>query len=276
MSNIVIRALSGALFVGLVIGAFLWGMLPTILLLSIFMIIGLIEFYNLFPKLVSRSGHKFSGIFLGILIFSGVAGNQLSWWTLDTLLYLVPILFLPFVGMLFSKEKEPIKGLALQFMSWVYVVLPFLLMVQIYAMTSSEGTWKYLIGLFVIVWTNDTFAYLSGRAFGRTKLFERISPNKTWEGTIGGFIMAISASLLYGYFQEGNLLFWGIAGAVVSPSAVLGDLIESKIKRTAGVKDTGAIMPGHGGVLDRFDAVMFATPFFFLWISIAMNYYNFL
>ena len=178
--------------------------------------------------------------------------------------------------MLFSEEKEPIKALSIQFMSWVYVVLPFLLMLQIYAMTSETGTWKYLIGLFVIVWSNDTFAYLTGRAFGRTKLFEKVSPKKTWEGTFGGIIMAVGAALVYAYFQDENFLFWGISGVIVAPAAVIGDLIESKIKRTVGVKDTGAIMPGHGGVLDRFDAVMFATPFFFLWLTLSMTEFNFL
>lgn len=275
MNNLLVRALSGALFVGLVIGAFLWGLLPTIILLAIFMIVGLIEFYGLFPKAVSGIGHKVSGVVMGALIFIGVAGNQLNWWTLDTLFYLIPIMFLPFIGMLFSNEEQPIKSLALQFMSWVYVVLPFLLMIQIYSMTSPDGTWRYIIGLFIIVWSNDTFAYLSGRAFGKTKLFEKVSPKKTWEGTIGGIIMSIATALIYAYFQDEQYVFWGVAGLIISPAAILGDLIESKIKRTVGVKDAGNIMPGHGGVLDRFDAVIFATPFFFLWLSIAMSQFNF-
>lgn len=275
MNNLLVRALSGALFVALVIGAFLWGMLPTIVLLSIFMIVGLIEFYGLFPKAVSGAGHKLSGIAMGVLIFAVVAGNQLDWWNVDTLFYLIPILFLPFIGMLFSNEDEPIMGLAIQFMSWVYVVLPFLLMIQIYAMTSSEGTWRYILGLFIIVWSNDTFAYLSGRAFGKTKLFEKVSPKKTWEGTIGGIVMSIGIGLVYAYFQGEQYLFWGISGLIIAPAAIIGDLIESKIKRSVGVKDTGNIMPGHGGVLDRFDAVIFATPFFFLWLSIATTQFNF-
>lgn len=276
MNNLVVRALSGALFVGLVIGAFVWGLLPTVILLGVFMIIGLIEFYGLFSHSFSGTVHKVVGVLFGVLIYFGVAGNQLEWWKLDTLFYLIPILFVPFIGMLFSNEKEPVKALSIQFTSWIYVVLPFILMIQIYTMAVAEGTWVYIIGLFLIVWSNDTFAYLSGRAFGRTKLFEKVSPKKTWEGTVGGILMAIAASLIYAYFQESSYLFWGVSGLIVAPAAVIGDLIESKIKRTVGVKDTGAIMPGHGGVLDRFDAVIFATPFFFLWLSLALTQFNFL
>lgn len=276
MNNLVVRALSGALFVGIVIGSFIWGMLPTACLLGIFMIIGLVEFYRLFPKAVSGNGHKFIGIIFGALIYILVIGNQFDWWTLNTLFYLIPILFLPFIGMLFTSQEQPIKGLAIQFLSWIYVVLPFILMVQVYALSGQGREWTYIIGLFLIVWSNDTFAYLTGRAFGRTKLYEKVSPKKTWEGTIGGVVIAIVAALVYAYFLEENFLFWGIAGAIVAPMAVVGDLIESKIKRTVGVKDTGAIMPGHGGVLDRFDAVIFATPFFYIWLSISLYQLNFL
>lgn len=276
MNNLIVRALSGALFVGLVIGVFVWGLLPTIVLLGVFMIVGLKEFYAFFAHSFSGAVHKLFGVFFGGLIYLGVAGNQLEWWTLDTLFYLIPILFVPFIVMLFSNEKEPIKALSIQYTSWIYVVLPFLLMIQIYTMAVAEGTWVYIIGLFLIVWSNDTFAYLSGRALGRTKLFEKVSPKKTWEGTVGGVIMAVTASLIYAYFQESSFLFWGVAGLIVAPAAVIGDLIESKIKRTVGVKDAGAIMPGHGGVLDRFDAVIFATPFFFLWLSLTLTHFNFL
>ncbi len=275
MNNILVRALSGAMFVGIVIGAFLWGLLPTIALLGIFMTIGLVEFYGLFPKAVSGAGHKVSGIAMGLLIFIGIAGNQLNWWAVDALFYLIPILFLPFIGMLFSNDEQPIKGLAVQFMSWIYIVLPFLLMIQIYSMSSSAGTWRYIIGLFIIVWSNDTFAYLSGRAFGKTKLFEKVSPKKTWEGTVGGILMSVVTAMIYAYFQDEQYFFWAIAGVIIAPAAVVGDLIESKIKRTVGVKDTGNIMPGHGGVLDRFDAVIFATPFFFLWLTLAITQFNF-
>jgi phosphatidate cytidylyltransferase len=142
-------------------------------------------------------------------------------------------------------------------------------------MSSSEGTWRYIIGLFIIVWSNDTFAYLSGRAFGKTKLFEKVSPKKTWEGTVGGVLMSVVTAIIYAYFQDEQYLFWSVAGLIIAPAAVVGDLIESKIKRTVGVKDTGNIMPGHGGVLDRFDAVIFATPFFFLWLTLAMTQFNF-
>ncbi len=119
---------------------------------------------------------------------------------------------------------------------------------------------------------NDTFAYLSGRIAGKTKLIERISPNKTWEGTIGGIIFTILAGIAVGYlFDSEHILFWIVSAIIIAPCAILGDLIESLFKRNLDVKDTGNIMPGHGGILDRFDATFLVVPFFLAWAFIYSN-----
>ena len=132
-----------------------------------------------------------------------------------------------------------------------------------------NSNFNIVIGLFLLIWTNDTFAYLTGWIFGRTKLFERISPKKTWEGTIGGFLFTILIGYLIGsLFQPGTSYFWIIAAIIIAPCAIFGDLLESLFKRSRDLKDTGNILPGHGGVLDRFDAAFYAIPFFYAWVIV--------
>ncbi|TRZ41450.1 phosphatidate cytidylyltransferase [Robertkochia solimangrovi] len=129
-----------------------------------------------------------------------------------------------------------------------------------------------IIGIFILIWVNDSFAYLVGKSIGRTKLFERVSPKKTVEGFVGGLVFSlIAAYFLYKYGSELSLAQWLILAIVVVVSGSLGDLVESKFKRLAGVKDSGAILPGHGGLLDRLDSLVFAAPFTFLTLQI-FNY----
>jgi phosphatidate cytidylyltransferase len=120
--------------------------------------------------------------------------------------------------------------------------------------------------MFLLIWTNDTFAYFSGRAFGKRKLFERISPKKTWEGTIGGILFTLLLGFIIGaYINKGEVLFWMVSALIIAPGAIFGDLLESLFKRSLNIKDSGKILPGHGGVLDRFDAALFTIPFFYCW-----------
>ena len=132
---------------------------------------------------------------------------------------------------------------------------------------------KFLImGIFIIIWVNDSFAYLVGKSIGKTKLYEKISPKKTIEGFIGGFVFSLLAAFLLWRYDKGlELNEWLILATIIVITGSLGDLIESKFKRTAGVKDSGAILPGHGGLLDRLDSLVFAAPFAYLTLQI-FNY----
>jgi phosphatidate cytidylyltransferase len=129
---------------------------------------------------------------------------------------------------------------------------------------------KIIISIFILIWTNDTFAYIVGKAIGKHKLLEKISPKKTIEGFIGGLVFSIVASILISkyYIGASATFIWIIIALIVSIFGTLGDLIESKFKRMAGVKDSGKIMPGHGGILDRLDSVIFVSPFVFLFYQI--------
>ncbi|MDX1651936.1 MAG: phosphatidate cytidylyltransferase [Brumimicrobium sp.] len=268
MNNILVRSLSGVLFVAVVIGAFFIGELATGVILGLFMVLGLGEFYRLFIDVEDINPHVVPALFTALMGYSLLLGNQMGWWYLNPMLVFIPISFLFYVNILREKSRFPVKNLAVTGMGFLYVFLPFSVMLFLYGLNSSNDDWYFLLGLFLIVWSNDTFAYLTGRFLGKHKLFERVSPKKTWEGTIGGFIFAVLAGGAYAYFTDHDYLFWVVGAVIISPAAVVGDLIESQLKRTVGVKDSGNIMPGHGGILDRFDAVMFAAPFFYVWCQI--------
>ena len=131
--------------------------------------------------------------------------------------------------------------------------------------------------VFVLIWVNDTFAYLTGMMFGRHKMWERHSPNKTWEGTIGGLLFCVATAIVTGsfffdFFDNYYCIFdWVVIGVICSVAGTLGDLVESMFKRFCGVKDSGNIMPGHGGLLDRFDSLLLAVPFIQAYLVFAIG-----
>jgi phosphatidate cytidylyltransferase len=154
-----------------------------------------------------------------------------------------------------------------------YIISGFVFLALI-PFTNKDFEPQIILGIFILAWTNDTFAYLVGKSFGKRKLMEKISPKKTIEGFFGGIVGALFASFIFFKFtsiSEYNLIFWLFLALLVSVLGTIGDLIQSKFKRLAGVKDSGNIMPGHGGVYDRLDSIIFAGPFIYLFIII-INY----
>ncbi|PKR80598.1 phosphatidate cytidylyltransferase [Brumimicrobium salinarum] len=267
MSNLVTRAVWGALFVVVVISSFLVGQNATAIILGFFMTIGIYEFYRFFKysKLVKPLIPI--GILGGLGLYITLILKDLSLFNFDIYLFLIPLLFLPFISIVVRKTAHPLFDLAITFFPWIYIVFPFFLMFQIFNHAIPEQPqWVLILGLFIMIWSNDSFAYLTGRTFGKTKLIERISPKKSWEGAVGGFIFTILAGITYCFFIGGDFLFWIVAAGFVSPAGIIGDLIESKFKRLVDVKDSGTILPGHGGILDRFDAVIYAAPLFYFLI----------
>ncbi len=178
--------------------------------------------------------------------------------------------FLQIAIEIFRKEDPQWKNIAIQLTGYIYISIPFGLMNSLFY-TGAIDVPRYgiLIGVFVLIWTSDIFAYLVGSKFGKNRLFERISPKKSWEGSIGGLIFALIAAYILSLFVDQlNLAQWLLLAVILVISGTIGDLVESLLKRNAGVKDSGTIFPGHGGVLDRFDAILFAIPMVFVFINL--------
>lgn len=262
MNNILVRALSGAVFVTLVIGSLSYNLYATVICIGLFSVLGLNEFYNLFKASKTVSVSPVLGTLVGFSIFALFALSLLELIPDIYIFITIPLLFLSMMAELWRQKENPLLNLGVLFLGFFYVVVPFVLMIFMQKQTIESYT---LIFMFLLIWTNDTFAYLTGRWLGKTKLIERISPNKTWEGTIGGIVMTFAVALVIAYFNDHNYIFWGISAVIIAPGAIYGDLLESLFKRSLNIKDTGNIMPGHGGILDRFDAVLFTVPFFFCW-----------
>jgi phosphatidate cytidylyltransferase len=272
MNNFITRLITGTIFVVTVIAALWYGMIPTIILFSILTVLGLIEFYKLFNLHDSvRVNWKYAS-FIGLLTFAILSATFMGWIPMIFLFLLLPVWFLNMLVELWKKENEPIYNIAIQMLGIIYIVFPFYLMVLLNKQSTLDM--PRAIGMFLLIWTNDSFAFLTGKFFGKRKLFERISPKKTWEGTIGGGILTIVVATLLAFFynDKQDLLFWIGAAVIVVPCSVLGDLLESLFKRNLNLKDSGKLLPGHGGILDRFDAAIFTVPFYFCW-SLFYSYY---
>lgn len=263
----VIRGISGSIFVIVIVGCIL---LPTIFLaccLGIAALIALYEFNNITKSQESNINLPIS-LVSGLLLYLALIQNTTL--TFNLRYFFIGIAFLLiWIYPLFNEKENPLQKVIYGTFSILYCVIPFVIMTWINEINVMDATGEnnhyYLLYLLILVWTNDTFAYLTGRFFGKHKLFERISPKKTWEGFFGGIIFSIFMGWLISFFGSNYPKFWIIAAILVALGSALGDLFESMIKRSVNVKDSGALIPGHGGILDRFDAAMFAAPIFLVW-----------
>ncbi|MDL2142266.1 MULTISPECIES: phosphatidate cytidylyltransferase [Flavobacterium] len=290
MNETLKRTISGAVYIALLLTSILFSTESFIILFGIFLIIATYEFCNLVGI------NKVFSILFVSLFYSAVAlisfyktetENYISKTfkeniiiTVDTeklfsaLLIITLIVSVKCIVFLFD-DTQIISKTSKYVYLLGYVTLPFLFITKI-SFGIKDYNPKIIIGLFVLIWTNDTFAYLVGKSMGKHKLFERISPKKTIEGFLGGVVFAAFAGFLISKlyiqpkadFSTKSILIWMIIALIVSIFGTIGDLIESKFKRVAGVKDSGSIMPGHGGVLDRLDSVIFVAPIIFLFYQI--------
>jgi phosphatidate cytidylyltransferase len=264
MSNLVIRAITGFFFTLTIIVSILLGNNIQAIVFAVFLALGLYEFASLFKNTDYRQTRIIS-VFIGLTIYILFVLSKHNILSTELLFSIVLVLlFIVFLIEIWRKQKAPLLSLSVFVFGLVYLVVPFVLMNRLVVLNSEA--FSPLLGMIIIIWANDTFAYLTGRKIGKTPLFERISPKKTWEGTFGGIIMIIISSVLIGISTKSeDTLFWVIAGIIITPCTIFGDLLESLFKRSLKIKDTGNILPGHGGILDRFDAVLFTVPFFYLW-----------
>jgi phosphatidate cytidylyltransferase len=291
MNETLKRAISGAVYILLLLASILFSTESFYLLFGIFLLISVYEFCNLiqinkiFPILFATllyssvalisSYRKETELFLTKIFHVNITINTDVNILNITILAITLVTSVKCIIFLFYDTIQKISTSSKYLYLLGYIILPFIFITKI-SFGVKDYNPKIIIGLFILIWTNDTFAYIVGKSIGKHKLFERISPKKTIEGFIGGIVFAILAGYLISKFyiqaspkfSEKSILIWCVIALIVGIMGTIGDLIESKFKRIAGVKDSGKIMPGHGGILDRLDSVIFVAPFVFLFYQI--------
>lgn len=269
MKNLIVRSITGVIFVAAVVTCFLR---PEAMILLFALITGLTvwEYTGIVNNIENVTVNRFLATVAGVYLFFGIAGFCSGIVPSAVFIpYLLTVVYM-FISELYTKAPNPINNWAYTMLSQMYIALPLsMLNVLAFRGTADGVVYTSLLPLsvFIFLWTNDTGAYLSGSLFGKHKLFPRVSPGKSWEGSIGGGIFVIIVAAIVGYFANNgetahtlSIAGWIGLGLVVVFFGTWGDLVESLFKRTLGVKDSGNILPGHGGMLDRFDSSLMAIP----------------
>lgn len=265
MNNLIKRTLTGILFVVVLAWSILYSSYSFLVIFSIITVAGLWEFYSLIEKSGRASFEKAIHCFGGFLLpvaFYMYASTDYGFTVFIP--YVVYILYV-FISQLYLKEEDPLHNWAYIIMGQLYVAMPFGLLCLL-PFDRIDGVVKYYpvfpFSLFIFIWINDTGAYVVGSTFGKHKMFKRISPKKSWEGFFGGLVLAVATALMFSHYFPSTLnVFEWIGMALITVIfGTWGDLVESLFKRTLNIKDSGNILPGHGGILDRFDSALLAAP----------------
>ena len=270
--NLIVRSITGVLFVAIMVAGFLS---PRAMVFLFALITGLTlwEYTGLVNGLDNVQVNRFISTVAGVYFFLAVAGWRTGIVNNFVVMvpYLLTIVYL-FISELYTKNKNAINDWAYTMLGQMYIALPFsMINILAFEMAPDQSGVSYdtmlPLSVFIFLWVNDSGAYLTGSLLGRHKLFPRISPGKTWEGSIGGGILVIAVAALLGYLVNRgvdvprlSILGWMGLGLVIAVVGTWGDLVESLFKRTLGIKDSGNILPGHGGMMDRFESSLMAIP----------------
>lgn len=268
LSNLTQRVITGLVGAGVVLGASYYSEWTFLVLFLGICIFTMLEFYHLVGLdgwIPLKSFGTVSGGFIFILFFFIERG------TLDPKFYFLifPLVSGIYLIKLYKKsDPKPFANIAITFLGILYVSIPISLF-NLAAHFGPDYNYEIIAGIMLIVWGSDSGAYFAGSRFGRRKLFERISPKKSWEGLIGGALVAVGiAYLLSGYFETLTITQWIGVAIIIVISGTYGDLVESLFKRSMDIKDSGTNLPGHGGFLDRFDSLLLSMPFIIAYIKV--------
>lgn len=267
MNNFVKRTLSGFLFVTLIVGSILISKYFFAVFFALVCGWAVREFHKLSNKQQNVNVDLIVALIGGILLFASSFVYASDIWRNSSFsiygIYVVFVLILE----LYRKQTNPIHNWAYFILGQIFIALPFSLLNFILFINDWQPL--VLLSVFVTIWVNDTGAYLTGVTIGKHRLFERISPKKSWEGFIGGAVFALLSGYIFSLLIPGiQLINWLIFSEIIVVFGTFGDLIESLMKRTVGVKDSGDLIPGHGGLLDRFDSMLLAAPVIFIYLSL--------
>jgi phosphatidate cytidylyltransferase len=237
-------------------------------LFAVIAILAQLEFY----KLLGLNGNEpltYYGTFCGFVLVSVSFFIEKGLIPESNYYVLSPLMALIFFIKLYkAKDDKPFRNIAYTFLGVIYVALPFALLI-ILAFLTYKYSWQRPLGCLFLLWASDTGAYFAGTKFGKTKLFERVSPKKSWEGSVGGFIASmVVAFILSKYFLDLEPWQWLGCGAIIVVAGTYGDLVESLFKRSIKIKDSASTIPGHGGFLDRFDGLLLSIPFIITFLKL--------
>jgi len=270
MNSFVTRSLTGIAIVVTITASVLAGMYTFIALLLIINLLALNEFYKLVAREQFHPGLK-EGAFLSLVFFISMTLVLTNWFDWQILLINLISVAVIFIRELYRDSPVSLQNLALTFFGIAYITVPIIVFECIAFLPFKEGAYhpEIILGYFVLLWISDSGAYAVGSLVGKHKLFERISPKKTWEGSIGGAVLTfVAAYFISSIVKEVSLRDWFVMSLIVVVMGTYGDLFKSLLKRSANVKDAGNLLPGHGGFLDRFDSLIGSAPFVFGYLTI--------
>lgn len=252
MNELFLRISTGLVFLVVVVGCIVWNPYSLASVFYVAGVIGMLEYYNL-VKIGGLHPQITLGVLAGTVLYFTIELVKLELAPTAIVALSIPFFMAIFIYELYRERPEPFNNIAHTLMGIVYVMAPFaLLNVFSFDEIVNDFQPELVLGFFVMLWLNDTGAYVFGKLLGRHKLFPKISPNKTWQGAFGGILAAIAgASILSTFSADVAIYHWFILAVIISVSAIFGDLVESRLKRSIGVKDSSNLLPGHGGILDR-------------------------
>ncbi len=285
MNNFIVRLTTGLIGAAIIIAGFFWSKLFYLGFTSVVLVGGLWEYYGMFEQSRKADGklflkYKYIVTILALLmhLWSFLLNHRYNY--TDFAVFFPALIFVIFILELYSKAEKPFENIVWNVLALIYLLMPILLLNKLYF---DQGK-LFVMAFIFMTWFYDSFCYIFGSLVGRTKLLERVSPKKTWEGLIGGVVF----TLILGYYFETFLglvsatfpsfnlvvprfsqMQWVFLSAVIILGSTYGDLVESLLKRSVGVKDSGSAIPGHGGFLDRLDALLIGIPFVVLGVWLA-------
>ncbi len=273
--NLIQRARTAVVFVGLLIAMVMINQYTYAILMGAVIALSIFEFMKL--SFMAREKNRISHLYMPLAIGMGLTSFVLTFLSVNGIIPETWAIFFPVAPLLFfvlelwADSARPFTNVSINILSLFYLAYPISLL-NFIAFPGGEYNRWIVLSMLLLIWVYDAGAYVFGSLFGRNKLFPRISPGKTWEGSLGGLFAAeIVAFLIYKIFGIYELHHWVVIAIIICLFGTLGDLIESMMKRGLKIKDSGNILPGHGGMLDRFDAFYFMIPFVYLYIKLFVN-----
>ena len=274
--NLITRGVAGAVYICVLLFGVLYNQYSFVIVFGVILIFALDEFFRLIeqktPHLISKLFNIISGVAIFLSAYLFLEEKSILALPISALLYFLSL----FTSSIIIKRSDIFNTIIYSAFGQLYITLPFCLLLLIsyeYKLANTIYYFAFVLAILVFIWVNDTFAFLTGITLGKHKLLERISPKKTIEGFVGGIFFTVLAGVSFSYlFTEYNIYFWIGFGLIVSLFATLGDLFESLIKRTYKVKDSGNLIPGHGGILDRIDSLLLVVPAIYVYLLITNSF----